>query len=157
MQIEVTSSPSDADREVVLSGLRRLMLEQVGNVVERLCVLVRDEAGTTVGGLLGRTSGQWLYVELLWLPDALHGTGLGTRLMRDAEAEAERRGCLGVHLDTYGFQAPGFYRKLGYEVFGTIEDHPPGHTRFWMRKRFTNADKGADTDASTGAVGNAAR
>ena len=104
----------------------------------------------TVGGLVGRTTASWLYVELFWLPETLRGTGLGTRLMMAAEAEAVRRGCIGAHLDTYDYQAPGFCRKLGYEVFGSIDDHPPGHTRFWMRKRF--AEFGADAMASKAAV-----
>ena len=104
-----------------------------------------------VGGLTGRTSAAWLYVELFWLPEALRSTGLGTQLMAAAEAEAMRRGCIGAHLDTYDYQAPGFYRKLGYEVFGSIEEHPPGHTRFWMRKRF--AGFSGDTAASEALAG----
>ena len=66
-------------------------------------------------------------------------------------AEAVRRGCIGAHLDTYDYQAPDFYRKLGYEVFGSIDDHPPGHTRFWMRKRFV--ESGATKMASRATVG----
>lgn len=65
--------------------------------------------------------------------------------MLTAEAESVRRGCIGAHLDTYDYQAPDFYRKLGYEVFGSIEDHPPGHTRFWMRKRFAEPSADAKT------------
>ena len=114
-----------------------------------LAVLVRDEAEVVVGGLVGRTTAAWLYVELFWLPEALRGTGLGTRIMVAAEAEAVRRGCIGAHLDTYDYQAPDFYRKLGYEVFGSIEDHPPGHTRFWMRKRFSDPDTNAAASKKT--------
>jgi len=151
MQIEVTATPSATDREAVLGGLLAFIRVEAGVVGTSLAVLVRDEAGAVVGGLTGRTSAAWLFVELLWLPEALRGTGLGTRLMMAAEAEAVRRGCMGAHLDTYDFQAPSFYRKLGYEVFGSIEDHPPGHTRFWMRKRF--ADPSADAAAGTGPAG----
>lgn len=151
MQIEVTAAPSAADRETVLAGLLTFIHAEAGVIGTPLAVLVRDEAGVVVGGLTGRTSAAWLFVELLWLPEELRGTGLGTRVMMAAEAEAVRRGCVGAHLDTYDFQAPDFYRKLGYEVFGSIEDHPPGHTRFWMRKRF--ADPGMDAAASTGTAG----
>ncbi len=151
MQIEVTAAPSAPDREAVLGGLLAFIRVETGQVPMPLAVLVRDEAGAVVGGLTGRTTAAWLYVELFWLPDALRGSGLGTRLMMSAEAEAVRRGCIGAHLDTYDYQAPGFYRKLGYEVFGSIEDHPPGHTRFWMRKRF--ADPGMDAAAGTGPAG----
>ena len=54
----------------------------------------------------------------------------GTR----AEAEAIRRGCLGAWLDTFSFQARGFYERLGYAVFGALADYPPGHDRFFMQK-----------------------
>ena len=151
MQIEVTAAPSASDREAVLGGLLAFIRAKTDQVPVPLAVLVRDEAGAVMGGLTGRTTAAWLYVELFWLPEALRGTGLGTRLMLAAEAEAVQRGCIGAHLDTYDYQAPGFYRKLGYEVFGSIEDHPPGHTRFWMRKRF--ADPGTDAVASKAMAG----
>lgn len=151
MQIEVTAEPSVSDRDAIRSGLHGFMLAETGSTPTPLAVLVRDEAGAVVGGLTGRTSAAWLYVELFWLPETLRGTGLGTRVMMVAEVEAVRRDCIGVHLDTYDYQAPGFYRKLGYEVFGSIEDHPPGHTRFWMRKRFIGSS--ADTAVSKGTMG----
>lgn len=151
MRIEVTAAPFMSEREVILGGLHAFMLAKTGSAPTPLAVLVRDETGNVVGGLAGRLSAAWLYVELFWLPETLRGTGLGTRVMLAAEAEAVRRGCIGAHLDTYDYQAPGFYRKLGYEVFGSIEDHPPGHTRFWMRKRF--ADPGTSAAASEEVAG----
>ena len=149
MQIEVTAAPSALDRETILAGLLAFIRAEAGVVGTPLAVLVRDETGAVTCGLTGRTSAAWLFVELLWLPEPLRGTGLGTRVMMAAEAEAVRRGCIGAHLDTYDFQAPGFYRKLGYEVFGSIEDHPPGHTRFWMRKRFADPGTGAAASMET--------
>ncbi len=136
MQIDVTASPSAADHEVVLGGIKAFIVERTGLIGQPLAVLVRDPQGVTLGGLLGRTTARWLYIDLFWLPDSLRGNGLGTRIMQAAEAEAMQRECLGAHLNTYDFQAPGFYTKLGYTVFGSIDDHPPGHTRYWMKKRF---------------------
>ena len=54
--------------------------------------------------------------------------------MEQAEAIAHTRGCMGVWLDTFSFQARAFYEKRGYKVFGTIDDYPPGQSRFWMKK-----------------------
>lgn len=61
--------------------------------------------------------------------------------MRDAEAEARRRGLSGIWLDTWTFQAPGFYQRLGFTECGRIRDDPPGHDRIFYVKRF--ADGGA--------------
>ena len=149
MQIEVTAEPSASDREAILGGLLGFIRIETGSVPVPLAVLVRDETDAVVGGLVGRTTAAWLYVELFWLPETLRGAGLGRRVMMAAEAEAVQRDCIGVHLDTYDYQAPGFYQKLGYEVFGSIEDHPPGHTRFWMRKRFANSGTDATVSKET--------
>lgn len=103
----------------------------------RLVVPLR-KPGTdrVVGGLWGETGRRWLFVDLLFVPDAMRGARVGTALMRTAETEAIARGCIGSWLDTYSFQARGFYEKLGYAAFGTLEDYPPGHRRFFMAKRF---------------------
>ena len=100
-----------------------------------LSLLLRDAAGAVVGGLIGSTGWGWLYIENLVVPEALRGAGWGRRLMAAAEAEARRRGCTGMRLDTYSFQARGFYERQGFAVVGQIEDCPPGATRFCMTKR----------------------
>ena len=89
-----------------------------------------------LGGLYGGTAYSYLHIELLYLPEDLRGAGLGRRLMAQAEEEAIQRSCSGVWLDTFSFQARGFYERLGYTVFGTFEDYPPGHSRFFLRKIF---------------------
>ena len=102
-----------------------------------LGLLLRDPSSRQiVGGLWGVSYYSWLFVELLALPAAMRGKGVGSRLMREAEAVARERGCLGVWLDTFSFQARGFYEKLGYSVFGQMNDFPPGHQRFFLQRRF---------------------
>ena len=100
-----------------------------------LAVAVRDAAGEVVGGLWGRTGYGFLFVELLALGPA-RGQGLGREVMAAAEAEARRRGLLGMWLDTWTFQAPGFYEKLGFTECGRIREYPPGHDRLFYVKRF---------------------
>ncbi len=100
-----------------------------------LAVTVRDEAGAVVGGLWGRTGYGFPFVELLALGPA-KGVGLGREVMGIAEAEARRRGLVGIWLDTWTFQAPGFYEKLGFTECGRIPDYPPGHDKIFYVKRF---------------------
>lgn len=94
------------------------------------------------GGLIGHTFYGWLHVKLFYLPEDLRGRGLGAALLRRAEAEARARGCVGVHLDTFSFQARPFYERQGYAVFGTVEDHPPGHRRHFLAKRLDDTAAG---------------
>jgi len=103
---------------------------------ELLAVTVRDAAGAVVGGLWGRTGYGFLFVELLALGPA-KGLGLGRTVMGMAEAEARRRGLLGMWVDTFTFQAPGFYPKLGFTECGRITGYPPGHDRIFFVKRFS--------------------
>ncbi|WP_189042215.1 GNAT family N-acetyltransferase [Aliidongia dinghuensis] len=136
VQLIVTDDPAPGDREAIARGLVCYNTEAAGPSGSRLlAVLIQDETGATIGGLWGRTGYDWLYVELLHLPRQLRGTGVGRELMGYAEAEARARGCRGIWLDTFSFQARGFYEKLGFTLFGQIDDHPPGHQRFFLQKR----------------------
>jgi GNAT superfamily N-acetyltransferase len=98
-----------------------------------LAVFVRGE-GQIVAGLSGDTYCGWLFVKYLWVSEELRGRGIGRELMAQAEIGARERGCHSAWLDTFSFQARGFYEKLGYEEFGRL-DYPPGHYRHFMRKR----------------------
>jgi GNAT superfamily N-acetyltransferase len=98
-----------------------------------LAIFLRDEA-RIVAGLAGETYCGWLFVKYLWVSEELRGRGVGRELMVQAEARARERGCHSASLDTFSFQAGGFYERLGYEEFGRL-DYPPHHHKHFMRKR----------------------
>ncbi len=97
-------------------------------------VFSHDEVGKIVGGITGLVKWNWLYVSLLWVDAAQRGKALGSRLLRQLESTAVARGCDFAHLDTFSFQAKDFYFRHGYEVFAALDDYPPGHQRFYMKK-----------------------
>ena len=122
-------------RDALWQGLFAYNREHIADDhVEHLYLVLRDDAGGIVGGLLGDCYWNWLHVELLWLAEAVRREGWGSRLLKRAEEEALARGCTGVHLDTFSFQALPFYRKHGYEVFGEIDGFPGGHRRYYLKK-----------------------
>lgn len=96
---------------------------------------VKSGRGETLGGVLGAIWGGWLQIGFLWVDDSVRGKDWGTRLMDNAEAYARERGCHSVVLDTHSFQARPFYEARGYEVFGTLDDFPEGHKKFFLRKK----------------------
>lgn len=109
----------------------------IGPAEERLLVIpIRGDTGVVAGGFWGRTQFQWLHVQMLFVPEHLRGLGIGGGLMALAETEARARGCRGAYVDAFSFQAPSFYRKLGYTLFGELNDFPPGHDRLFFCKRF---------------------
>ncbi|GAB7540068.1 GNAT family N-acetyltransferase [Burkholderia sp. 3C] len=99
-----------------------------------LVVALRDAGGEIVGGLWGMTGYEWLFTQLLVVPEAARGSGVGTRLMRLAEQEAVARGCHHAWLDTFSFQARPFYERLGYACFAELPDYPTGFSRYFMKK-----------------------
>ena len=132
----VTDMPTPSDLAVVSDSLDEFNVQQTGTRDQRpLAVLVRDpDTRRVVGGLTGRTSLGLLFVDLLYLPPRLRGGGLGRDVLRHAEAEARDRGCRTGVLYTISFQAPGFYERQGWRVFGEIPCDPPGTSRIFMTK-----------------------
>jgi GNAT superfamily N-acetyltransferase len=102
--------------------------EQLGFVVEQGADIVAMVSGYSWGGVC----------ELLqvWVDEPYRGAGLGSRLMKAALDEARRRGCAHVFLTTYGFQAHGFYKKLGFTAIAELADKPLGHSEYVMRYSF---------------------
>ena len=96
---------------------------------------VLEPTGEIAAGLLAATGWQWLNIDILYVNAPRRAQGLGKALLEQAITIARARGCIGAMLDTFDFQARGFYEKLGFEVFGTLEDMPPGHQRFWMKRK----------------------
>ena len=142
-RLAVRDDPADTDREAILAPLRAYNRAQAGDArVRQVAIVVEDEAGAVAGGLWGRIGYGWLFIELLVVPEAARGAGLGRQLMARAEAMARDAECAGIWLDTFEFQARGFYEKLGFSLFGTLDDYPAGHHRYFLMKRLD----GASTD-----------
>jgi ribosomal protein S18 acetylase RimI-like enzyme len=99
-----------------------------------LAIFVRDGAGQIEAGLHGWTWGGTGFVQTLWVREDLRRKGLGSRLLAAAEREAERRGCVKIELETHDYQAPDFYRRLGYEIVGELPGWPGHSTRIFFRK-----------------------
>nr|WP_256679578.1 GNAT family N-acetyltransferase [Pseudomonas sp. Fl4BN1] len=138
LRIEIEETPQEADYQAILAPLSEYNREHAGQVrSEKIAILIKDEMGGTQGGLYAKVSGQWLFVELLVVPEVARGQGVGSKLMNMAQTLARKKGCQGMWLDTFSFQAPDFYLRLGFSIFGELKDYPSaGHSRFFMQKRF---------------------
>jgi GNAT superfamily N-acetyltransferase len=144
ISFQLCKSPQDLqatqDAELVLiEGLGNNILEHLGNVElgRTFKIFMRDQAGQVVGGVIANCFGGWMYISLLWVEKSLRDLGYGTKLMQLVEAEAIELGCQNAHVDTYSFEAGPFYERLGYELFATLEDYPPGHCKYFLKKRLS--------------------
>jgi GNAT superfamily N-acetyltransferase len=102
-------------------------------------LILNPEKGEILGGLLGNIWAAWLHVRTLAVAAPARGHGFGRELMKRAELYAVERGCTDAFLDTFSFQARPFYEKLGYRVFGMLENHPAGHQHYFMTKQLNCA------------------
>jgi GNAT superfamily N-acetyltransferase len=134
--ITVTDELDPADVAVIIDGLGAYDFSRIGyRDFRRLAVFVRNpQTGKVVGGLYGRSEFGLVYVDWLFLLEDLRGSGIGSRVLAMAEEEGRRRGCTRVALTTLSVEAPGFYKKQGYDVAATIDCDLPGLTRYYMMK-----------------------
>ena len=128
-------NPSKKETELIREALFEFNREKVGDDGHTpLNIVEYDADGNIIGGILGGTYWGWMYVDILWVHEDHRGKGIGTKLLTEAETEAEARGCHHVHLDTMSWQAPKFYEKHGYSVIGILPDIPKGNQKYLLMK-----------------------
>ena len=137
VHIEVTETPKAADEEFIAVQVRAHNRAYTENAFRALCVFLRTDDGRILGGLTGKTYWEYLDVHFLWVAPEHRGNGLASKILTAAESEAIQRGCRHSLLNTFSFQAPRFYLKVGYEQVGLV----PGyrgidglHDRHYMHK-----------------------
>jgi GNAT superfamily N-acetyltransferase len=137
-----TDQPSRQDEATVDAGLHasnRATAEI--QTIRPLACFARLASGELIGGAIGRTWGRCCELQQLWVLEEFRRRGVGRQLIAQFEAEAIRRGCGLVYLETLSFQAPSFYQRLGFETAYTFAGFPNGITKSIMRR--TLADTGA--------------
>jgi GNAT superfamily N-acetyltransferase len=136
--LSVIDVADEAVRKAIVAPLVVYNSSQAGSSNNRpLVVAITGEGGAVIGGFWGHTGYEWLFTQLLVVPASLRGRGLGSEIMQLAEQEAVARGCSNAWLDTFEFQARGFYERIGYACFTELPNYPTGFSRFFMKKALT--------------------
>lgn len=130
-----TCEPSPKDFEKISNGLieNHKSNGKIRNP-QKFSIFLRTEDNNVFGGFIGTTFWSRMYINSLWVDETLRGQGWGRKLMELAEQEALNRGCLASHTDTFSWQSPEFYKKIGYEVIGELNDYPPGDCLYYLNK-----------------------
>jgi len=136
VKIEIRSDPSQVERDLLFSSLAKFNESQVGDArFKEFGIFAYGESESIIAGLLGFILWNGFFISTLWVDEPLRRKGMGRQLLAKAEELAIQNGCCLIHLDTFDFQARGFYEKNGFQVFGAIEDYPIGHKRYYLLKR----------------------
>jgi GNAT superfamily N-acetyltransferase len=135
-RIVYVEKPEESAWGIIGQGLHNYNVQHAGDTnFQRLCFILQADDETIAGGVLGEIHWDWLYIDLMWVSESQRGCGHGQRLLEAIEEEARQRGAKNVYLDTFSFQAPDFYKKHGYIVFGELKNFPAGHQRFFLTKQ----------------------
>lgn len=135
MEFVVTDKIEEKDRDLVFSHLLEFNLQRLEDKHPKdLGVYHRDENGDLLAALIGQTHGKWLTVRFLWVAEACRNQHIGTAILEKAEETAKSRGCKYAFLDTFGFQAPEFYKKRGYTEVFRLTEYPCEGSRIYFTK-----------------------
>jgi GNAT superfamily N-acetyltransferase len=135
-QIVYIEKPEQSVWQIVGQGLDRYNTEKAGDPeAQRICFAVQGPGQEIAGGVVAAVYWDWLFIDLMWIEENLRGRGYGSRLLTLVEEEARQRGARHAYLDTFSFQAPDFYQRHGYQLFGELCDFPAGHRRYFLMKQ----------------------
>jgi GNAT superfamily N-acetyltransferase len=132
--ITIEDDPPVEDLRRVWDGLVEFNFSQTGVEGKLISVFLRNEQRQIIGGAHGWTAYGWLHIRALWLREDQRHKGWGTRVLHATEAEAIKRGCRYSYLETFSFQALGFYQKNGYRIFGELGKVAGDHRWYFLRK-----------------------
>lgn len=127
---------SDFIRKKVIEHNMENLPDQLKTPNENVSFVLKDELKGIKGGITANIFWHHMHIESLWVDKSIREEGYGSELLKKMEFLAIDKGCRLISLDTFSFQAPEFYKDHGYEVFGTIENHPKGFNQYFLIKRF---------------------
>ena len=139
MRVEIELAPSQSDKDVLRRGIARFNDETIDglepiDLEQRFHVMARDAAGVLQGGIRATCYWNTLHIELLWLSEDVRGSGIGRKLIDQAEAFAIENKCENAFVETTSWQAKPFYEKNGYRLMATLHDRPKGHSTHYLSK-----------------------
>lgn len=138
LRITIEPHADENQKEFVRENLGLYSIAMTGNEeYYTVAVFLRGAHDEILGGVLGEIWGQWMFVSHVWLAAPLRRSGYGSQLLATAERYAVEKGCRNAWLTTASFQARPFYEKFGYELFATLDEFPPGHKLYFLKKRLT--------------------
>lgn len=101
---------------------------------EVINIFLKDKNKKVYGGVIVTVLWNGIEINSLWVEESLRGQGWGRKLMEEAEKEGKKRGCTIIYTNTFTWQAPHFYEKLGYKPYGKLDNFPPGNSLTYYYK-----------------------
>lgn len=126
---------SDFIRKKIIEHNMEQLPDNLKTSNDNISFILKDDLGEIIGGITANIFWNHMHIESLWVDKSVRGKSFGRELLKRIETYAFDNGCRFIFLDTFSFQAPEFYKNNGYEIFGTIEDHPKGFNQYFLHKK----------------------
>lgn len=138
-KLKIIHEMSAEDWQVISTNLRNYNIEQSEGLSTKpgtsIHLTLKSKTGETIGGLRGRTYYQSLTIDHIWIDVRFRKMGYGKDLLLKVEGLVKDEGCVSANTSSYSFQAPQFYKKLGYKTVGVFEEYPKGIKKFFLEKK----------------------
>ena len=103
---------------------------------EEYCFIAEDDEGNVIGSITGRAYYNEVHIGDLIIDKNHRRINLGSKLVKTVEEAYKGKGYEKITLTTFGFQAPEFYKKLGYSLEFIREDKNPKLSKYFYCKDF---------------------
>lgn len=134
--ISIDGEPNTEDKNIISNGLLAHHASSGHTKIKNQCsILIKDSKNTTLGGIILSFLYNGMKIDSLWVDASIRGQEFGKKLICEAEKEGIKRNCTFVYTDTFSWQAPDFYKKLGYEEYGKLDEFPEGNALTYFRKK----------------------
>lgn len=102
---------------------------------EQFSIIIKTSHNKLVGTIIVSFLWNGMHIDSLWIKESLRNHDWGSKLLNLAEKEGVKRGCSIAYTDTFSWQAPQFYEKQGYKLYGKLDDFPEKNTLFYYYKK----------------------
>jgi ribosomal protein S18 acetylase RimI-like enzyme len=138
-------SPTEEEAGFVHDRLEEYNREQANGEYDQpgieIGLVLKGPDGSVVGGITASTTLRVMHLEALWVAKEYRNLGHASRLVLQAERIGSEKGCIASQTQSFSFQAPGFYQKIGYRVLGIYDGYPDGITECTLMKRLQSRDR----------------
>lgn len=142
MTIRIIKELESKDKEYINDELYKFNLRHFPNDLngryEEVCLFLKDDDGTVRGGILSEICWNWLEIHTFMIDEDLRKSGYGTKLITELEKIALEKECDFIKVDTLSFQALDFYKKNGYQVFGSLDNVGREFKHYYLKKDLKN-------------------
>ena len=101
---------------------------------EEFCFMA-EEDGKIAGIITGRAYYNEVHIGDLIVGEAYRRDGVGSKLVEAVQNAYKDKGYKKIALTTFGFQAPEFYKKLGYELEFVRKDNDFKLCKYFYMKK----------------------